>query len=208
MKHRGVPLVVALILAGSVFAGPIEDFTAARAALLKGDYTTALHLLRSLASQQFAGAKYLLGMMYSNGMGVPKDYSAAFKLQSEGAEQGHALSQYEVGAMYDGGLGVTKNQAEAVRWFRRSAEQGYGMAQVNLGAMYATGDGVPQDYTEAYKWFSIAAKGGGYMDKDAVKVDAAKRVNAISDRMSSAQITEGEARARQWGAKPEPLVPH
>jgi hypothetical protein len=210
MKLTSVAFVFAVSLlafASSLFAGPIEDFYAVRSALQNNDYTTALRLLRSLETRKFAAAKYMLGTMYFSGVGVPKDYPAAFKLHLEGAEQGHALAQYEVGAMYDRGVGVGQTQAEAMRWFRRSAEQGYGSAQVNLGAMYATGEGTQQDYVEAYKWFSIAAKGGGYMDNDGVRADAAKRVNAIASRMSSMQIAEGQARARQWQARPEPLVP-
>jgi hypothetical protein len=192
----------------SGLAGPIEDFSAVRAAMLKQDYATALPLLRSLVSQQFAGAKYMLGMMYSNGVGVSRDYSEAMRLQREAAEQGHPLSQYEVGAFYDAGMGVAKDQKEAARWFRRAAEQGYGMAQVNIGAMYATGEGVPRDFVEAYKWFSIAARGGGYMDKESIKTDATKRLNAISNGMTATQVSEGQVRARSWVARPERLVPH
>ena len=91
------------------------------------------------------------------------------------------------------------------RWFRRWAEQGYGMAQVNLGAMYAVGEGVPQDVVEAYKWFSVAASGGGYLDTDRIKADAARRRDAIGARMTAAQRAEGQDRASQWKAKPEHL---
>src|SRR5437763_15831626 len=135
--------------------------------------------------------------MYSEGKGVPKDDLAALTWHRQAADQRYLLSQYEIGARYDRGIGVGKDHAEAARWFRRSAEQGYGMAQVNLGAMHSLGEGVPQDVVEAYKWFSIAALGGGYLDTDRVKADAAKRREAIGARMTAAQRSEGQDRARR-----------
>lgn len=202
--------VVSLVLfgVGHSQAGPLEDFGAVRAALAKDDYKTALPLLRTLTAQNYAGAKYLLGTLYSNGLGVPKDLSAGFKLQRECAEQGHALCQYEAGAAYDRGLGVSRNLREAFRWFGRAAEQGYGMAQVNVAVMYAAGDGAAVDVVQAYKWLVIAAKGGGYMDRAEVKADAAKRLSMVKPQMKPAQVAEAQAQASGWRAKPEPLMPH
>ena len=47
-------------------AGPLED---ANAAYNRGDYATALRLLRPLADQGDASAQYNLGVMYDNGQG-------------------------------------------------------------------------------------------------------------------------------------------
>ena len=176
-----VAMTLLLLAAGLGWAGALEDFKIAFAAVDRGDYATALRLFRTLAAQGFPGAKWALGTMYSEGKGVPKDDLAALTWHRQAADQGYLLSQYEIGARYDRGIGVGKDHAEAAKWFRRSAEQGYGMAQVNLGAMYSGGEGVSQDYIEAYKWFSVAAAGGGYLENERVKLDAIKRRDACRD---------------------------
>jgi hypothetical protein len=189
------------------FAGPLEDFKAAAAAVRRGDYATGLQLLQSLAAQGIPGAEYALGTMYFAGKGVSQDYSTALAWYHKAADHGHPVAQYEIGVMFDGGLGVRKDTIEAFKWFRRSAEQGYGTAQVNIGAMYATGDGVSQDIVEAYKWFSLAAEGGGYLDNESnepVKKDAARRRDIAASRMTSLQLSEAQRRTREWKPHAEP----
>ena len=55
-------IVLLLSLAAPVAAGPLED---AAAAYSRGDYATALRLLRPLADQGDAVAQNYLGVMYS-----------------------------------------------------------------------------------------------------------------------------------------------
>ena len=64
-------LVVLLVCAATVpsFAGPLED---AGAAYDKGDYATALRLLRPLAEQGNAQAQTSVGAMYAKGKGVSR----------------------------------------------------------------------------------------------------------------------------------------
>ena len=59
-------IVLLLSLAAPVAAGPLED---ANAAYGRGDYATALRLLRPLADQGDADAQINLGFMYANGRG-------------------------------------------------------------------------------------------------------------------------------------------
>jgi hypothetical protein len=54
LKHALTAIILVLSLAAPVAAGPIED---ARAANLRGDYATALRLLRPLADQGDAFAQ-------------------------------------------------------------------------------------------------------------------------------------------------------
>ena len=67
------------------------------AAAQRGDYATALKLLRPLAEQGHADAQHNLGVMYINGRGVPQDYAEAVKWFRLAAEQGHAVAQYNLG---------------------------------------------------------------------------------------------------------------
>jgi hypothetical protein len=197
--------IAAYLLCGTLaWAGPMEDFKAAAAAQERGDYATALRMFQALADQNIPGGLWAMGAMYAEGKGVARDYAAAARWYRRAADRGHPLSQYELGAFYDRGIGVTQSPTEAAKWFRRAADQGYGMAQVNLGAMYSTGEGVPQDIVEAYKWFSVAAAGGGYLDNGGVQAEAARRRDALASRISAAQRAEGQARASQWKAVPDP----
>ena len=74
MRLLKMLLVLFVCAAGPAVAGPYEDGVVAYA---KGDYPTALRLLRPIADQGDAFAQYNLGLMYANGQGVPQDYIQA-----------------------------------------------------------------------------------------------------------------------------------
>src|SRR5271163_410553 len=76
-KATVAALMLAVSSAGSVAAGPAEDAAAAVAAHKRGDYATALRLIRPLADQGDADAQNILGLMYYSGQGVPQDYVIA-----------------------------------------------------------------------------------------------------------------------------------
>ena len=109
-----------------VNAGPFED---GLAAWERGEYETALKLLRPLAEQGDAKAQHKLGLMYNNGQGVPQDYVEAVKWYRMAAERCMAEAQYNLGIMYANGLGVPQDYAEVVKWWRLAAEQGVAEAQ-------------------------------------------------------------------------------
>jgi len=140
-----------------VAEGPFED---GLAAYQRGDYTTALRLLRPLADKGDAKAQFSLGVMYDKGQGVTQDYTEALNWYHRAAEQGDAKAQFNLGAMYENGQGVPPDHTQAVKWFRKAADQGIAGAQFNLGLWYVEGQGVPQDYTQAVKWFRKAADQG------------------------------------------------
>jgi uncharacterized protein len=195
-KAAVATLILAVsFLAGSVAAGPLED---AWAAYEKGDYPTALRLLRPLANfgAHAADAQFVLGLMYDNGQGVPQDYAAAGEWYRKSAEQGNAFAQGSLGYQYANGRGVKQDYAAAVEWYRKSAEQGVPIGQLALGAMYADGKGVPQDYVLAHMWFNLAAAGG---NKNAVKGR-----DMVATQMTPAQIAEAQKLAREWKPTPAP----
>ncbi len=61
----------------------------ADAAYDRGDYETALRLLRPLAEQGDAQAQNNLGVMHGNGLGVPQDYVQALMWWNLAASQGY-----------------------------------------------------------------------------------------------------------------------
>jgi uncharacterized protein len=147
----------AMMLTKDVAAGPRED---AGAAYKKGDYATALRLIRPLAEKGDADAQVNLGVMYANGRGVPQDYAAAVSWYRKAAAQGDAQGQTELGLMYHLGRGVPQDYAAAVSWYGKAAEQGVASAQFLLGSMYSQGQGVRRDNAAAVSWFRKAADQG------------------------------------------------
>lgn len=68
-------LILLVLMVGPLLAGQLEDATSA---YQKGDYVTAVRLLRPLAEEGNASAQNLLGFMYHDGEGVPRDYVRAY----------------------------------------------------------------------------------------------------------------------------------
>jgi TPR repeat protein/serine/threonine protein kinase len=105
-------------------------------------------------------AQFLLGVCYSEGLGVPRDDRDAFWWYSQSAEQGFSIAQAYLGYCYYVGLGVEKNLVEAVKWYAASAAQGHASAQCNLGLCYEQGHGVSQNPFEAVRCYKLAAHQG------------------------------------------------
>jgi TPR repeat protein len=82
--------LMSVAIPGVAIGGPFED---ASAAFTRGDYATALGLLRPLAEQGLAKAQYALGAMYDHGWGVPQNYAEALKWYRLAADQGDVLAQ-------------------------------------------------------------------------------------------------------------------
>jgi uncharacterized protein len=210
-KAAVAALMLAVSFAGSAAAGPFED---AVAAYNKGDYATALRLMRSLAEQGDASAQVQLGVMYDNGRGVPQDYATAVSWYRKAAEQGLATAQNYLGARYYTGRGVQNDMAAAVSWFRKAAEQGDASAQVQLGKMYGAGMGVPEDHVTAHMWFNLAAASGDETKglpleffwpntaiKSAFDLTAAEWRDNAAKYMTPAQIAEAQKMASEWKPK-------
>jgi len=209
-------IIFAIAVVNTANAGSLEDAIAANA---RGDYATAMRLLRPLAEQGNANAQESLGKIYEWGKGVPQDkaeaakwYAKAAEGYREAAERGNTDAQYKLGDMYYFGQGVPENCAEAVRWYRQAAEQGNTDAQVNLGNMYTptrtysrvlsalrkSGPCVPQDEAEAAKWFSKAAE--GYREAaDRGNADAQDKLGSMY--ASGEGVPQDKAEAAKWFAK-------
>ncbi len=153
------------------------------------DYKEAVKWYRLAAEQGDVSAQFNLGVCYANGKGVPQDYKEEVKWYRLAAEQGHASAQFNLGVCYAGGEGVPQDYKEAVKWYRLAAEKGQANAQCNLGALYYKGEGVLEDYVEGYAWFVVAAMSG-----DAF---ATKNKGIIKNKLNSAQVAAGQARAKE-----------
>jgi TPR repeat protein len=124
------------------------------------DYAKARALCSRLAERGESHARYLLGLMHSQGQGGPPDTNEAFRLYRLAAEAGHTVAQYCVGALYAQGRGIPQDYQEALRWYRKAAGGGDADALFKLGVMYANGQGTPKNFAEARQWWVRAAEKG------------------------------------------------
>jgi len=213
-------VIVAFILnAGLALAGDFEDATAA---YKRGDYVTALRLIRPLAQQGHSIAQYNLGLMYEKGEGVAQDSSAAVKWYRMSAQQGYANAQHDLGVSYYKGEGVAQDLKEAEKWFQSAAQQGYASSQSSLSVMYLNRN----QYKEALKWVQLSANQGhapaqinlGLMyyngqgvARDYVRAymwvslaaehhdpNAVRNRDIIAKKMTTVQIAEAQRLAREW----------
>ncbi len=100
------------------------DFSAGLNAYQRGDYATALRIMRELADQGDADAQFSVGIMYALGLGVKQDYAAAVRWYRKAAEQGHSSAQNNLGIKYHKGQGVTQDYVQAHMWYNLAAAQG------------------------------------------------------------------------------------
>jgi uncharacterized protein len=194
-NHAVAAVILALCLAAPVQAGQFED---GLAAFYRGDYATALQVLRPMAEQGNSGAQVAIGQIYFEGDGVPQSDAEAAKWFRLAAEQGVVFAQSVLGFMYQSGRGLPQNNVEAVKWLRLAAEQGIADSQWRLGNMYERGEGVPQDYILAHMWFNLSAARGDQI--------AAYSRDQIAKRMPAEQITEAQKLAREWKPKQSPSI--
>ena len=163
------------------------------------DYANAMKWYRKAAEQGHTEAIWHVGNAYYWGFGRPIDYREALKWWRRGAEKGYSPSQRDLGHMYEKGRGVLQDYAEAVKWYRKAANQGDAAAQHSLGLMYSELRGVPRDYVQAHMWFNLAAYRFFWPGENRDRPERAR--DALSKRMTPAQIAEAQRLAREWWRK-------
>src|ERR1043166_7093463 len=193
IKACVVAVVLTTTCVAPLAAGPSED---AADAYGRGDYPTALRLLRPLAEQGNADAQALLGLMYDTAQGVPQDYAEAAKWYHKAADQHSAHADYMLGLMYGVGHGVPQDYGIAVTWFRLGANQGDPRSQSALGLVYEFGRGLPQDYVQACKWYSLAVAGP---ERQAAFHDRfVEHLHRVVAKMTPDQLAQAQKLVSEW----------
>ena len=89
-----------------------------------GDYATALKEWPPLAEAGDKVSQFNLGVMYSNGKGVPQDNAEAVKWYRLAAEQGYDKAQNYLGIMFELGDGVLQDNTMAHMWYNIASANG------------------------------------------------------------------------------------
>jgi TPR repeat protein len=155
-RYRLLFLLVLLVGAAQVLATTIEM---GQEAVARKDYVSAVSIFKPLVESGDARASYELGLLYEEGLGVPKDPTVAVTMFKQAADQNLPEGLFSLGRMYGVGKGgIPIDHKEAFKLYLRAAELNYSPAQVFVGLSYQIGaGGVGKSMEDAYKWYLRAA---------------------------------------------------
>ncbi|MCB9988483.1 MAG: SEL1-like repeat protein [Rhodospirillales bacterium] len=124
------------------------------------DYKKAAQWFREAAIAGVGNARYNLGVLYHQGLGVDRNVDEAIRWYRAAAALGHPEAQYNLGIAHIEGIGADYNPQVAARFFEQAAQSGIMEAAYNLGLIYENGLlGTPQPQ-EAMRWYQKAAEQG------------------------------------------------
>ena len=107
---------------------------------VKEDRAAAFNWCQKAAKSGKTEAKFLLGLLYIVGYGVPQNWSKGAKLVRAAADAGNADAQEGMVMLYGMGLGVRRNMKKAREYCNRAVAQGNKDAEKQM-----------QDIEEMYK---------------------------------------------------------
>lgn len=134
------------------------------------NYEKAARWFHEAALQDVPNARYNLGVLYHQGLGVKQDIQTAVGWYRAAAQSGHAEALYNLGIAHIEGIGTGYSPHLAASFFERAAKQGVMEAAYNLGLIYENGllGGKPQK-DKALNWYTQAAKRGSQQAKSAME---------------------------------------
>lgn len=163
------------------------------------------------AKQGSLDAATNIGLMYSDGIGIPKDPAQAVIWFRQAAGGGDSTAQYNLALIYRNGKGVPPDQKESARWLIEAADHNLVPAIMDLASqsLHPT-DGAPSDPSRAVHYYekaanlgsaSAAAALGGIFESDALgKPDSAQAIKwyekAADQGMPQAQFRLGQLLAQ------------
>ena len=166
---------------------------------IQKDLKRAVLWFKEASNNGVANAKYNLGVLYHQGMGVKQNIDDAMNLYKEAAKLDHPEAQYNLGIAHIEGIGVEYNPSQAANFFERAANQGVVEAAYNLGLIYENGLLGETQPDEALAWYKHAADQGSPEAKSALDQLAASLgisindVNKIVEKIQSEKIQHNSA---------------
>lgn len=142
---------------------------------------TAIYWFKAAAMGGNRDAKFVLGTVYSKGLGGTDEEEDAqtqgWEFYCQAADAGCVRSMFNVGVehLQDASTLVEKNVATAAHWFEKSAALGFLPAITNLGNMYRDGlvgraeKGGGKDMATAREWYQKGADAGDETCKELLK---------------------------------------
>ncbi len=157
-------LVIAACAPGIAAPAQADDIEAGRAAIVAGDYSKALDILRPMAAQGDAAAEVALGAMYAQGLGVPADLDIARDWFSRSARQGNEKAKFNllhVADVYLYGKASERRCTDALAVITELVGMEYVAAYTTAGNFFYEGcEEVAARPAEAIGWWREAASEG------------------------------------------------
>jgi TPR repeat protein len=142
----------------SIAVPAFADTAAGLEAFKNKNYQRAYREWKAAAEAGHAEAQFDLGVLYAQGLGVPRDLTVAASWYLKSAEQGNPEAQFALGQMYSRGWGVPRDEADALRWFQMANSVDSDGPPTDWTVV--EGYGVPQDPQRAAYWYHQAADKG------------------------------------------------
>ncbi len=164
-----LPVLLGMLPLAAVAAPGDGDFSAGKAALLRGGATAyergadeGVAYARFLAAARAGhpAAMDAVGMMLVAGRGVGKDVAAGLGWLGRAAAAGNPRAHYSLGLMAASGRHLTRDAGAAVAHWRAAAEAGHAGAAYRLALASLRGEGTARDDGAAREWLARAADGG------------------------------------------------
>ncbi|MCK5374531.1 MAG: SEL1-like repeat protein, partial [Alphaproteobacteria bacterium] len=133
------------------------------------------------ANNGVANAKYNLGVLYHQGLGVSEDLDKAISLYEAASEMGHPEAQYNLGIANIEGIGMPYNPNNAARYFESAARHDVVEAAYNLGLIYENGLLGETQPDIALTWYKYAADAGSQEAKSAMRQLASSLGVSVED---------------------------
>lgn len=155
----------------------------------RGVYPEAIEVWRRAYEENGdAGAIYVLGTVYLDGLVMETDHAKGIALLKKSALRGEVRAQFELGTLYDDGVGVARNAETAVFWYTLASTQNDSGAEFNLATHYWDGDGVEADKSLAYAYYRLAVS-------HSIPEELALVVEQFADTLTNEQRATGERMA-------------
>ena len=152
--------------------------------VLLRDYVEGTRLICAAADGSLAEAQVACGLAHEAGRGVDADSLRAEELWQAAAEAGNVAAMNLLGAA----ALRSEDVAGAREWFARSADAGNAVGMVETARLLETAD--EPDLIEAYALASLAVV--------RAHPEAGVLRDRIESRLSAAEVTQAQARARDW----------
>lgn len=160
---------------------------------IKQNLERAVLWFTEAANNGVANAKYNLGVLYHQGMGIPTSVEKAMELYAQAADLGHPEAQYNLGIASIEGIGVPYNPRRAAAYFEAAADKGITEAAYNLGLIYENGLLGQTRPNEALSWYKAAADNGSAEAKQALE----QLASSLGIGMGDVEVIIARVRAEQ-----------
>ena len=175
---------------------------------VRHDDMQAAHWLQYAAKRGSVQSQYGLGLLYTQGRGVPRDYATAAEWYAKAAAHGDLNAANNLGWLYaHGAPSLPKDLAKAAEWYEKAAQAGNVKAQNNLGWLYAKGEGVPRDLVKARHWLQLAAKGGDAEAQRGIDALNAAAPGSVPAPVASAAVLPNPTKPVVAAVRALPTVP-